>query len=616
MRHAVGIPFVSLACAFLPSVVPAEESYGFAQTPPLAPEAAAKAMTLPPGFTVSVFAAEPDVRQPIALAIDDRGRLWVAENYAYPEWKPPGQGTDRILIFEDADGDGRFDKRTVFVEGLNFVSGLEVGFGGVWVGAPPSLLFYPDKDGDDKPDGPPEVLLDGWEHKDTHETLNSFAWGPDGWLYGCQGIANLSKVGRPGDPEDRRAALDACVWRYHPTRRQFEVFSEGTSNPWGLDFNAYGHAFITACVIPHLYHAIQGARYQRQVGGHFNPYTYDDIKTIADHLHWVGSDWRKSRGGKGAHGARGGGHAHAGAMFYLADRWPEAYRGDKLFMNNIHGARINVDALEPKGSGYVGRHAEDFLLANDDRSQIISLRLGPEGAVYMIDWYDAVQCHQQKERTERSDGRIFKVACNPAKPEAVELAKRSDAELVALLRHPNEWHARHARRLLQERGGAPEVRAALEKLLHDAPDTALKLRALWALHVTGGLTEASAQEALRSPDEHVRAWAVQLVSEGGTPSEGALSRFAEMARGDPSPVVRLYLASAMQCLPAARRWGVLEGLAAHGEDAADPNLPLMVWYALEPAVAADAKRALALAAKGKVPILREYAARRAAAAVR
>src|SRR5262249_5619809 len=232
----------------------------------LAPEKAPGAMSVPPGFKVTLFAGEPDVVQPIAFAIDDRGRLWVAEAYSYPVKLPDGQGKDRILIFEDTNNDGRFDSRKVFAERLNLVSGLELGFGGVWVGAAPDLLFIPDLNGDDRPDGPPQILLDGWGHHDTHETLNSFAWGPDGWLYGCHGVFTHSRVGKPGTPEAQRIPLNAAIWRYHPKKHTFEVFAHGTSNPWGVDFDARGQAFLTACVIPHLYHMIDGGRYERQAG--------------------------------------------------------------------------------------------------------------------------------------------------------------------------------------------------------------------------------------------------------------------------------------------------------------------------------------------------------------
>jgi putative membrane-bound dehydrogenase-like protein len=279
----------------------------------LSPEQAVKEMTLPAGFKAALFAGEPDVKQPIAFAIDDRGRLWVAEAYTYPIRAKEGEGKDRILIFEDTDGDGRFDKRTVFLEKLNLVSGLEVGFGGVWIGAAPYLMFVPVNDWDNpKPAGEPKILLDGWDYKrDTHETLNTFTWGPDGWLYGCHGVFCPSHVGKPGAPESQRQWVDAAVWRYHPTKEIFEVFAEGTSNPWGVDFDEHGQCWLEACVIPHLWHMIQGGRYERQGGEHYAinadetgrnenhrergsrkpifPYVYEDIKTVADHVHYAGN---------------------------------------------------------------------------------------------------------------------------------------------------------------------------------------------------------------------------------------------------------------------------------------------------------------------------------------
>ena len=237
----------------------------------LPPEEAAKAMTVPEGFKVTLFAGEPDVHQPIAFAIDDRGRLWVAEAYSYPIRVPDDQARDQILIFEDTNGDGKFDNRKVFADKLNLVSGIELGYGGVYVGAAPNFLFIPDKDGDDRPDGPPQVLLDGWGWQDSHETLNTFTWGPDGWLYGCHGVFTHSKVGKPGTPDRERTPINAGIWRYHPTRHTFEVFAEGTSNPWGIAFDEHGELFETACVIPHLYHVIPGARYERQAGSPLQP---------------------------------------------------------------------------------------------------------------------------------------------------------------------------------------------------------------------------------------------------------------------------------------------------------------------------------------------------------
>jgi len=573
---------------------------------------AAKAMTVPKGFHVSLFAGEPDVAQPIAQAIDDRGRLWVAEAYSYPVRVKEDKARDRILIFEDTNGDGRFDTRKVFIDNLNLISGLEIGFGGVWVGCAPHFMFIPDADGDDKPDGPPKILLDGWGYHDTHETLNTFMWGPDGWLYGCHGVFTFSNVGKPGAPDSERVKLNAGLWRYHPTKHIFELFAEGTSNPWGVDFNDQGQAFITACVIPHLYQMIQGGRYQRQAGQHYNPYTYDDIKTIAIHRHWIGAT---PHSGNNRSDAAGGGHAHAGAMIYLGGVWPENYR-NQIFMNNIHGARLNVDQLTAQGSGYSGDRSPDFLFANDSWSQIINLQAGPDGQMYMIDWYDRNQCHHgNTEGHDRSNGRIFKVSYGDLKAEPVDIKALSDKQLVEQQLNPNDWHVRHARRVLQERGlKDPEAKVALIEMAFTHKDETRRLRALWALHGAGLLDEALIARALTNDAPHVRAWAIQFACEDKKPSDASLSKFAELAKSDPSPVVRLYLSSAAGRIPLEKRWEILSGLTKHAEDAGDHNLPLMYWYAAEPLAGVDAARALALAAASPVAPLPAFMARRIASA--
>jgi putative membrane-bound dehydrogenase-like protein len=473
-------------------------------------------------------------------------------------------------------------------------------------------MFIPIAEGTDHPAGPAQILLDGWGYEDTHETLNTFTWGPDGWLYGTHGVFTDSNVGKPGAPDSERVKLNAGVWRFHPRTHAFEVFAEGTSNPWGLDFNDYGHAFITACVIEHLYHVIPGARYKRQARQDFNPNSYDDIKTIADHVHWVGK--KGPHAGNSRSDVAGGGHAHAGAMIYLGgDTWPKEYR-DAILMNNIHGARANMDRLQRSGSGYEGTHAPDFLKANDSWSQMLNFRYGPDGSVHVIDWYDKNQCHSSNpEVHDKELGRIFKISYTGDKWVQVDLAKLSSAELVDLQLNRNDWYVRHARRLLQERGPDPKVHDALKRILKENPDVTRKLRALWALHVTQGLNEGLLLDLLDHDSEYLRSWAIALLVEGTHASDDTLRHFARLARRDPSPLVRLYLASALQRVPAVKRWPVLEGLMAHPEDAADHNLPLMVWYAAEPAVELDMPRALALAADTKLPSLFEFTVRRIAA---
>jgi putative membrane-bound dehydrogenase-like protein len=620
----------------VPEAPPPLDVYKYAGLPP---QKAAEVMTVPEGFHVKLFAGEPDVRQPIALCLDDRGRVWVAEAYCYPARRPsngplldlagakgqrPGDRGDRILIFEDTDGDGKFDKCTVFMEGLNLVSGLEVGFGGVWIGAAPYLLFVPVKEGEDKPAGPPQILLDGWGYHDTHETLNTFCWGPDGWLYGCHGVFTHSRVGKPGTPDAKRIPLNAGIWRYHPTNHIFEVFAEGTSNPWGLDYDEHGQFFCEACVIPHCFHIIQGGRYNRQAGDHFNPYTYADIQTIADHRHYVTAT---PHAGNERSGSAGGGHAHCGLMVYQGGAWPAEYRG-KLFMGNIHGRRINMDVPKPKGSGYVASHGPDFLLANDAWARFINLRCGPDGNVYLIDWYDKQACHTGDVNIwDRSNGRIYKICYRDTKPVTVDLQKCSDAELVQYQLHENDWFARHARRVLQERYGDAErmqakedawrkVGAALGKIALEHRDVTRRLRALWALHAIGELDAALRASALHDKSDFVRAWAIQLALEEPDTerSRSFLARLAEMAKTDPSPVVRLYLASGLQRMALESRWDILANLATHAEDAADPNLPLLYWYAAEPLADKDIPRVLALVEESKIPLLLAFMVRRVGSA--
>jgi putative membrane-bound dehydrogenase-like protein len=570
---------------------------------------AAKAMTLLDGFKITLAASEPEVIRPISFTLDAKGRLWVVEGHTYPTPAPEGEGKDRILIYEDTNGDGTLDSRKVFIENLNLVSGIEIGMGGVWLGAAPYLLFIPAEN--DKPTGPPQKILDGWGTQDTHEVLNNLRWGPDGWLYGAHGLFTHSNVGKIGASDAERQKINGGVWRYHPTKHIFEVFAHGTSNPWGIDFNDFGHAFTTNCVIPHMFHIIQGARYQRQANKHFNPYTYDDIKTIGDHVHWLGN--RGPHAGNFRSAAAGGGHAHAGAMIYMGNSWPAEYR-NQIFMNNINGAKLNIDSFTSKGSGYVASHQKDFLAMNDSWSQWLNFKYDASGSVWAIDWYDQNQCHSPNPDVhDKSLGRIFKITHENDKWVQVDLSKATDLELVNFQLHPNEWYVRTARTILQERGGNPQVHAALKKILNNNPDVTRKLRALWTLHVTNGLKEDELRNLLSHENEYIRSWAIQLLTEDKSVSTATLERLVAMAKNDNSSLVRLYLAAGMQRLAFVERWAVLDALVQKAEDADDHNIPLMLWYAAEPLAALDADKALALAEKAKTPKLMTYMIQRVGA---
>jgi len=575
--------------------------------PFLNPRQAVAKMSVPDGFDVSVFASEPDIAEPIAFCFDDRGRMWVAENFNYQTRR---QHTDdqvsRIQILEDTDGDGVFDNKKTFTDKLTFTSGLACGFGGVFVGSPPNLTFIPDADGDDIPDGPPQVLLDGWGINDRHETLNSFIWGPDGWLYGCHGVFTQSQVGKPGDDKSARQYIDGGIWRYHPTRGTFEIFARGLSNPWGFDFDDHGQGFATCCVIPHLFHVVQGGVYHKQSRPHVNPHIYDDIKTIRDHTHLS---------------------AHGGARFYLADAFPKQYR-NRLFMCNIHEHAVLTDIMEPNGSSFIGKHGDDFMHTNDLAWVGFSVEIGPEGGVYILDWHDTDVCGNAVNFP--NSGRVYRIMPEDAEKTArPNLKTMSDTQLVELQKHTNDWYVRHARTLLQTRAadGALDTRlvhSQLEQQLQTALTTPKRLRALWALHVTGGLSDSRLRELLGHQDEYVRGWTIQFLCDGSSVNafqdaakarqspvaESVLSSFAAMAKNEQSPIVRLYLASAAQRLPFSDRWSILEGLASHSEDIDDNNLPRMYWFGLEPMVPDHPRESLQLAVAGKIPALQEFVARR------
>jgi putative membrane-bound dehydrogenase-like protein len=568
-------------------------------------------MALPEGFEARVIAAEPRLHQPIAFTFDAKGRVWVVEGHSYPQKRAPGEGLDKIVIFEDADGDGEFESRKIFMEGLNLASGLEVGYGGVWIGAAPELLFVPDRDGDDVPDGEPVALLDGFGYQDTHETLNSFMWGPDGWLYGIQGIFNYAMIGKPGAPDSERTSLTAGVWRYHPVRHEFEVFSRGGSNPWGVDYDLAGQLFMTHCrsrwgggATTHL---IQGGHFWNQANrGHAAFVSGQDAPgypALRNYL-YASARYGHGEGGAGKAGSRAvyGGHSMVGAMVYLGDNWPDRYR-HHLYSHNLHGHQINRQVNLPEGSGYHTVHAgRDVLYCADPAYVAVDLKYGPDGAVYFTDWVDRQHCHNPNDEVwDRGNGRLYRMEWTSTyRSVRVDLTAASDRELCDLQHRKNAWHARIARRLLHERATAGTLEEGTsEYLLAMAqvdPDAVVRRRALWALHLVGGLTESVALELLGDSDRHVRAWVIQLVCEERNASSALRERFVEMAKTESSAHVRLYLASAIQRVPAETGWALCESLSRRAEDVNDRNLPKMIWFGLAPLMEADLGRGFDLVA--------------------
>src|SRR5688572_21126805 len=518
--------------------------------PALHPLETQKKFKVPKGFEVRLFASEPEVVNPVAMTWDERGRLWVLELYEYPKGVPKGQkGRDRIKILEDVDADGKADKVTVFADGYSLATGLALGNGGVYVGAAPNLYFLEDTNGDDKADKS-TVLMTGFGMEDRHELLNGFAWGPDGWLYMTHGVFTHSKVKDPNDPDDDGVVMDAALARFHPRTKKFEVFADGTSNPWGVDWNERGDAFVSACVIHHLFHLAPGGQYNRQGGTWANPYGY------AGDLPSKGLpaivDWRHYRA------------AHAGIVVYQGDQWPAEWRG-LVFLGNIHQSAINCDRLTPVGSTYqaskestllspasLALHKKDnhaipkgeewkhvgpgnFLVSRDPWFRPVATHTGPDGAMWVMDWYDKYPCYQNAqadpEGVDRVYGRIWRVVwvgdrpgkAVPSRPSReMNLAKTSTEELIPLLEHPNNWHRRQAQRLMSERRDVQRESgihssSKVHRLANSDKDVRHRLAALWTLYGANELEDDFLEGLKKDKEPAIRAWVARLTGERGVP---------------------------------------------------------------------------------------------------
>ena len=562
-----------------------------AASPALPPAEAQKRFVVPEGFEVRLFAAEPDVINPVAMAWDERGRLWVVELYEYPLGAPPGtKPRDRIKILEDTTGSGHADKVTVFADGLNLATGIQLGYGGVFVGQAPDLLFLEDTKNTGVADKR-TVLMTGFGLEDRHELLNGFTWGPDGWLYMTHGVFTHSKVKIP-EASAPGVEVTAAVARYHPRTKKFEVFADGTSNPWGVDFDRYGNAFVSACVIDHLFHMAPGGIYVRQGGTPANPYSYELLPSIVDHKHHMA--------------------AYAGIQVYQGDQFPAEWRGEVLF-GNIHQNAINHDHLTPNGSSFKAKAEKDFLTTSDGWFRPVSEQVGPDGALWIADWYDKYPCYQNAqadpEGVDRERGRIWRVVYTgrksgakvPSRPEVkMDLGKLSTEKLVPLLAHSNVWQRRMAERLLAERRD-PAAITPLKQMVASGATLEARLFALWTLHSSEQLEDGTLTGLFLDKEAALRAWSARLAGERRSGSEDIISGLQTLAR-DPDPSVRLAVATAARQFvsgsltvdtPLPESADVIDpsriivALATASSDTQDPLIPFMIWEAAEPLAARD-----------------------------
>lgn len=540
--------------------------------PKMTPAEAVRTAKLPEGFKITAVASEPNVQQPIAMAWDPLGRLLIAENYTYAEsaLRVDHALSDRIVILEDADKDGVFENRKVFAEGLQGLTSIEFGGPnkrGVWALAPPHLLFIPDHDGDGVADTKPQVVVRGFNAQIRHNFANGLRFGPDGWLYGRHGILGASEVSiptaitipRPPGYVAPTHKLTCGIWRFHPIEERIEMVCEGTTNPWGMDWDEHGNLFFINTVIGHLWHAIPNSHLERMYGEDSDPYAYELIPQVADHVHWDSSaeDWRETRKGPPSNGTdlAGGGHAHSGLMIYQADQWPEEYRGN-VFALNLHGRRINRDFLHPNGSGFKASHGPDMVFWQDPWFRGLDISQAPDGSAMVIDWSDIGECHDD-DGVHRTSGRVYRISYQNSQQlpyqEPLSILRRiyskrdqviafnpseawlSSQEVVSIISHPNVWFTQQLIKQLTPGAPIENDKKLLDLVTKAPPDfndpktrfaVTTQLRGLWVLNACKRLDVDTLLSILRSKQHaSVHMWACKLLLDTLYPDDDAPGLF-------------------------------------------------------------------------------------------
>jgi putative membrane-bound dehydrogenase-like protein len=551
---------------------------------------------------VDLVLKDPIVANPLFMHFDARGRLWVVQYRQYP-WpaglklisrdavyrnvydppfppppphavKSPFRGKDRITIHEDTNGDGVFDRHKTFLDGLNLVTAALPGRGGVYVLNPPYLLYYADKDQDDQPDSDkPEILLSGFGIEDTHSISNSLRWGPDGWLYSTNGSTTSLRIVRydaAGKPMDKRPThrMGQCVWRYHPPTRRFEIFAEGGGNAFGVEIDSVGHIYSG-----HNggntrgFHYVQGGYFRKTFGKHgdlSNPFAFGHISSMK-------------------HGnVRRFTHTF---VIHEAEALPTRYRGRMLAVDPI-SRFVVLSQITPDGSSRRTKDIEKVVMAGSTPAgklfSPVDIQVGPRGGVYVADWHSQQINHYRNHegKTDPTLGRIYRLrGKNVAPAEPPNLASQTSEQLIESLKHSNRWVRRTALRLLADRADRSILPVSMKLLETEKGQTALE--ALWAINAVGGFDRAVAIQALAHENPHVRRWAIRLIGDTGSVDPTTAKILAQLARTEPHVEVRSQLACS------ARRWSadaavpIITALLQHPEDAADPHMPKLLWWAVE-----------------------------------
>lgn len=542
-------------------------------TPPSAPADALRRFKLRPGLAIDLMASEPQLTQPIFGSWDSRGRLWVTQYKQYPfpaglkvvsydqhlrakfdkvPLPPPRgeKGADVITVLEDTDGDGFFDKHTDVIAGLNITTAALPGRGRIWVLNPPYLLSYADTDGDGRPEGDPIVELSGFGLEDTHATATSLKWGMDGWLYGANGSTTTGNISSEASKNIRWEGQ--CIWRFHPRTKVFEIYAEGGGNTYSLDIDAKGRVFSGT-----NYGATRGMHYEQgsygikgwgKHGPLTNPYAFGWF----EHMRSEGDKLRFPQA----------------FVIYEGGLLGPDYDG-KILAPNALANKVYVSARVPEGSTFRTVDGANLLSTDDRWFRPVWTGVGPDGAVYLADWYDTRLSHVKPvDDWDKERGRVYRVRPEGAPPRLApfDLHTAPAKDLLALLSHRNDWFRKQA---VLEIGWRElrELIPALRGML--SGDHALE--ALWALDALG----AADPLPLDHPDPYVRRWSVKILGERRAEPTAAL---LALARKETNLEVRAQILASAKRLPAS---GLPLLWAGAGEPDPSGHLPLLAWWALE-----------------------------------
>ncbi len=583
----------------------------------LAPAESHATMTTADDLVIDLVLSEPEISQPVFFNFDERGRMWVVQYRQYPvpaglkivsrdnHWRNvydkvpavPGQpgfvpGRDRITIHEDTNGDGLFDSHKTFIEGLSIVTSLARGRGGVWVLNPPYLLFYADSNNDDRPDGSPEVHLSGFGLEDTHSNTNSLRWGPDGWLYASQGSTVSGRVIRPGIDKQPVFSQGQLIWRYHPEKRQYEIFAEGGGNAFGVEIDSKGRIFSG-----HNggntrgFHYVQGAYLRKGFSKHgplSNPNAFGYFEHMPHH-----------QVNRFTHNF----------VIYEGGALPKKYNG-KLFGVDPMNRNVPIAEFAADGASFRTKDIAHAMTTTDKWVRPVDIKIGPDGAIYFADFYEEHPSHRQHYEglIGRDTGRIYRIRAKTSRPiQPFDLSKKTAADLVELLRHENRWFRQTALRLL----GDTKDRNVVEKLsemIDDGPDQ-LSLEAFWAYRLSGGRYLTKTSQLLKNKNPHIRAWTVRYLGDEEQGRNSIAAGLTELAATEPNIEVRCQLACTAKRLPAKHAMPIIASLLRRSEDAGDRYMPLLLWWAIESKCADDSSAVTKMFQDVKLwsqPIVRDH----------